>query len=67
MSTTFRPYIGKVATYEWFDRITQVGTPGIMIAGLGGIAAHLTKAEAFHLCNEITDLAEQLPDEQETP
>lgn len=61
MRKTFRPYIGHVKRDVW---ITRGGEPvdGIVLLGLQGVAAHLTKAEAYQLANRIVDMADALPD-----
>lgn len=57
-----RPYIGKVWIEDWTSTYTQQRTPGIKLGGAGGIAAHLTKSEAYSLANDIVDAADKLPE-----
>lgn len=58
----FRPYIGKIWAHDWMDFHTGEVTPGISLSGAVGIAAHLTKAEAYALANDIVDAADKLPE-----
>ncbi|MCS3492414.1 hypothetical protein M2368_001417 [Arthrobacter sp. JUb119] len=62
MSNDRRPFIGKIWIEDWRNIHTGKVTPGIKLGGASGIAAHLTKSEAYALANEIVDLADQLPD-----
>lgn len=62
MASRDRPYIGAIKPYTWKPRKGTDPVPGLLLGGAAGIAAHLTKAEAFDLANRIVDAAEQLPD-----
>ncbi|MGO3150406.1 MAG: hypothetical protein ACTIJ0_10205 [Glutamicibacter ardleyensis] len=57
-----RPYIGKIWNATWTDQRTGERFPGISLGGGGGLAAHLTKAEAYALANDIVDAADKLPE-----
>lgn len=57
-----RPYIGRIWRHTWTDEQSKERTPGIALGGLGGISAHLTKAEAYALSDWITDQADKLPE-----
>lgn len=62
-----RPYIGKIWEQTWTDKRTRETTPGIALGGASGIAAHLTKAEAYTLANDIVDAADKLPEVTTAP
>lgn len=62
-----RPYIGKIWNATWTDRDTGERFPGISLGGGGGLAAHLTKAEAYALANDIVDAADKLPEATTAP
>lgn len=65
--TDRRPYIGRIWQYTWKDRATGEHTPGIALGGGGGLAAHLTKDEAYSLANDIVDAADKLPEATTSP
>ena len=58
-----RPYIGKIWPHTWTDKATGTQTPGILIAGASGMAAHLTANEARHLADELHDYADKTESE----
>ena len=62
-----RPYIGKIWEHAWTDDCTGEQTPGIKLGGASGIAAHLTKDEAYSLANDIVDAADKLPEATTSP
>ncbi|MGP5265248.1 hypothetical protein [Glutamicibacter arilaitensis] len=62
-----RPYIGKIWEHAWTDDRTGEQTPGIKLGGASGIAAHLTKDEAYSLANDIVDAADKLPEATTSP
>lgn len=62
-----RPYIGKVWLSPWTIKSTRETTPGIALGGTRGISAHLTKAEAYTLANDIVDAADKLPEATTAP
>ncbi|WP_431710709.1 hypothetical protein [Glutamicibacter uratoxydans] len=55
-----RPYIGRISKYCWTDKRTGERTPGIVLSGAHGLAAHLTADEAIQLADQLVDLAERL-------
>lgn len=59
-----RPFIGAVKQHAWHDKATNEKTTGLLIAGRSGIAAHVTKPEAYALADWIVDAADRLPEEQ---
>ena len=61
MESDFRPYISRIYPDAWNTRSGN-HVNGVVLFGYSGIAAHLTKSEAFALANRIVDAAEQLPD-----
>lgn len=56
---TSRPYLSKVHSWEWRDKDGNT-TPGIVLRQGRRIVAHLNRAEAIKLSNQLVDLAEQL-------
>lgn len=58
-----RPYIGHILHRTWTEDSGQAIDGLSLICGQG-IAAHLTKPEAYALANRIVDAADKLPDEQ---
>lgn len=62
MANKHRPYIGTIKPYTWNRNGKDAQTPGLLLGGALGVAAHLTKVEAFELANRLVDAAEQLPD-----
>lgn len=54
-----RPFFSKVVIQNW-TKPGELDTRGIALVGLGGLAAHLTPAEALELADRLVDLAEQL-------
>lgn len=67
MASRDRPYIGAIKPYTWKPRKGTDQVPGLLIGGASGVAAHLTKAEAYDLANRLVDAADQLPDNPATP
>ncbi|UYQ78079.1 hypothetical protein OF385_02600 [Glutamicibacter sp. JL.03c] len=61
MQENHRPYIGHIFKRAWTEDSGQK-VDGIALIGGRGIAAHLTKPEAFALADRIVDAAEHLPD-----
>ncbi|MGP5049112.1 hypothetical protein [Glutamicibacter ardleyensis] len=61
MESDFRPHISRIYPDAWNTRSGN-HVNGVVLFGYSGIAAHLTKSEAFALANRIVDAAEQLPD-----
>lgn len=61
MQPDFRPHISRIYKDVWNTRGGE-HINGIVLFGFSGIAAHLTKAEAFALADRIVDAAEQLPE-----
>lgn len=61
MKENHRPYIGHIIKRAWAEESGQK-VDGIALIGGRGIAAHLTKPEAFALADRIVDAAEHLPD-----
>lgn len=57
-----RPYIGSVSPKIWNDLTTGEQTPGVLVIGLSGMAAHLNKSECYKLANDLVDAADQLPE-----
>lgn len=57
-----RPYIGRVRPYTWTPKTGDDPVPGLLLGGAAGIAAHLTKTEAYELANQIVDAADKLPE-----
>lgn len=62
-----RPYIGRIWAHDWTDLHTGEVTPGIKLGGASGIAAHLSKSEAYALANDIVDAADKLPEHTTAP
>lgn len=56
-----RPYIGAIRQYTW-DRKSDDPVLGLLIGGGIGIAAHVTKSEAYALADWIVDAADKLPE-----
>lgn len=61
MQPDFRPHISRIYKDVWNTRSGE-HISGIVLFGYSGIAAHLTKSEAFALADRIVDAAENLPD-----
>lgn len=61
-----RPYIGHILPRAWGDA-TGRKIEGLTLVGANGIAAHLTRPEAYELANRIVDAAEQLPEPRNAP
>ena len=55
-----RPFIGAVRPYTWDPKDKPVH--GLLLGGRGGVAAHVTKAEAYELADRLVDAADSLPD-----
>lgn len=62
-----RPYIGRISAYAWRDKSTLERTQGLLMHGASGVAAHLTKAEAYALSDWITDEADKLTEPATAP
>lgn len=62
---TRRPFIGAIKPHAWIDKVTQATTPGLLIGGAIGVAAHVTKAEAYELADRLVDAADKLNDPEE--
>lgn len=61
-----RPYIGDIKPYTWNRLNNGECVPGLLIGGRIGIAAHVTKTEAYALADWIVDAADKLPDSTPT-
>ena len=62
-----RPFIGAIKPYTWNRAGRGEQVHGLLIGGLTGVAAHVTKAEAFELANRIVDAAESLTEQSQRP
>lgn len=60
-----RPFIGLIKPQDWIDGTTGEEIPGVIVVGVRGIAAHLTKREAYAVANDLVDAADTLPEQPE--
>lgn len=60
-----RPYLAAIKPYTWNPNGESV--PGLILRGRSGLAAHVTKAEAYELADQLVDAADSLPDAPQPP
>ncbi|GGJ72864.1 hypothetical protein [Glutamicibacter ardleyensis] len=60
MANNRRPYIGHILHRSWDDEGQKID--GLSLICGQGIAAHLTKSEAYSFANDLVDAADKLPE-----